>query len=489
MAVHTIKKDIKLRPPIVVVVGHVDHGKTTILDFIRKTSVVASEAGGITQSIGAYEVEHNGKKITFIDTPGHEAFCAMRAHGAKIADIAILVIAANEGIKAQTTEAINVLKKTQTPFVIAITKIDIPSADVEKVKNELLSSGILLEGSGGDISWQIVSGKTGEGIDELLGLVILTGEVIGLSYDPKARATGFILETKKDSRRGIIVSGILKDGTLKQGDEIVTQTVAGKIKILENFRGERAKELIPSAPVVMCGFEEPPRTGEQFWAGDVNIEVVGLMGDNKDHQLPSDKKIEELEEAEKGTLKKGIKAVLKADTHGSLEALKQVLGDKVVATESSVGEVSDNDIKYARSTNSIIVGFKVGVNKTEQRLAEAQDVKIITSDIIYKLFEAIETLEKTEKSEFKGGTVNILAIFNVGASKQTVGGKIVEGAVRTGDMMSIERNGEVIGRGKVKSLHENKEKVKEVIAEKEAGLVLETDIKIGKSDLLKVILQ
>src|SRR3989344_4757419 len=261
------------RPPVVAIVGHVDHGKTTLLDYIRKTRLAAKEAGGITQSIGAYEVEHpstssgQAHKITFIDTPGHEAFSLMRARGAAAADLAILVVAADEGIKPQTTEAIGILKSTETPFIVALTKIDKPNANIDKVMRELQSAEVLLEGYGGNVSWHGVSGVSGEGVNELLDLIVLTGEVAGLTFDPKAKARGFVIESRKENRRGIIAHLVLKDGVLKAGEDISTPSASGKIKILEDFRGRRAKELWPSAPALVVGFEKLPRAGEEFTAG------------------------------------------------------------------------------------------------------------------------------------------------------------------------------------------------------------------------------
>ena len=236
------------RPPIVVVVGNVDHGKTSLLDYIRKTNVVSKEAGGITQSTGGYEIEHNGKKITFIDTPGHEAFSKMRERGAKVADIAILVVAGDDGFKPQTTEALDILKATETPFLVAITKADKPGFNLEKVKADLMTNGIFLEGHGGDTSWQAVSSKDGQGVNELLDLILLMGEVLDLQYDPEAPATGFVLESLKDMKKGVVAYLILKNGTLKEGDEIATPSARGKIKTLDNFLGERTKSLVPSAP-------------------------------------------------------------------------------------------------------------------------------------------------------------------------------------------------------------------------------------------------
>jgi len=476
------------RPPVVAVVGHVDHGKTTLLDFIRKSNVVAGEVGGITQAIGAYEIEHEGKKITFIDTPGHSAFSAMRARGTNIADIGVLVVSAEEGVKPQTKEAIEVLVKSETPYVVAITKIDVPNADVEKIKGELLSENVLLEGLGGDVSWQAVSGKTGEGVDELLGLIALLGEVSGLSENPKEDTSGFILESKKDKGRGNVAFAILKNGTLRQGDDIVTQTVSGKVKILENFLGERTKELNPSAPAVIGGFEELPQAGEEFWAGKVNLEVMGVSGEGMEDVSEVVGIVSEALDESGETEGEGekLKAVLKADTAGTLEALKAVLQDKVAITMFAVGEVLDSDVQFAKSTGSVILGFNVSVGKPAERLAEVHGIKIVTSNIIYKLIEAAESLEQTRKDEETGGRLEVLKVFSGTQNKQTIGGKVVEGKLKSGARFEIVRAEEVVGKGKIVNLQQDKQDTKELTTGTEGGLVVAAEAKIEGGDQIVV---
>ena len=315
------------RPPIVAVMGHVDHGKTSLLDYIRKTNKAEREAGGITQSIGAYEIDvphanqpkSASRKITFIDTPGHEAFSKMRARGATVADFAILVVAADESIKPQTRESIKILKDTSTPYVVAITKIDRNNADIERVKNDLMSEEVLLEGAGGNVSWQGVSVKTGEGVKELLETILLLSEVEALQYNPLAAARGFVLESHKDSRRGVVASVIIREGVLKEGDKIATYSASGQARFLENFLGKRAKSLAPSSPASIVGFETIPKAGEEFWVGEAE---AGARADTsaKSH-----------EEKETGRLK----VVLKAEMSGSLEALKQLIEPMAQIVEMS----------------------------------------------------------------------------------------------------------------------------------------------------------
>ena len=481
----TAKKEnptlLKPRPPVVAVVGHVDHGKTTLLDFIRKANIAGGEAGGITQSIGAYEIEREGKKITFIDTPGHEAFSMMRTHGATVADLAVLVVSATEGVKPQTEEAIKTLKDTNTPLVVAVTKMDMPSADIEKVKRELLSAGIALEGAGGDVSWQSVSGKTGEGVEDLLSLITLVGDVAGLTFDPSAHANGFILEAEKDSRRGIIAHIVLKNGVLKRGDEIVTKSASGKVKIMEDFMGKPITEISPSSPATVGSFDSLPRSGDEFWADKVRIEVVGMVGDETSRELAETLNIE------KGAEDKiRPNALLKADSGGSLEALKQVLRKIVEPKDASVGDITDNDVQFAKSTGSVIIGFRVKVGDAAKRLADVHKIKIVTSDIIYKLEEELESLDLAETKFVKGGTLEVLAIFSGTQSKQTVGGKVIEGKLGQNAPVKIIRGEDEIGKGRIKSLEQGKKDVSEVPSGNECGLVVATEVKIEIGDKVKI---
>ena len=468
------EKNLQPRPPVVAVVGHVDHGKTTLLDYIRKTNVAGKEAGGITQSVGAYEVEHSGKKFTFIDTPGHEAFSMMRARGAAAADLAILVVAADEGVKPQTTEAIGILKKTETPFIVALTKIDSPNANIDKVKNELQGAGVLLEGYGGNVSWHGVSGVSGEGVDELLDLIVLAGEVAGLTFDPEAEARGFIIESRKENRRGIIAHLVLKDGVLREGKVIHTPSASGKIKILEDFLGRRVKELRPSAPALVVGFEKIPRAGEEFTTGGARVSQIETKPTSKPREATL-------------TDEPRIRVILKADTTGSLEAIEALLKNLVEIGEASVGEIGDSDVKFAKSTKSVIVGFKVEAGKSAVRLADAQQVSIITSDIIYKLVDTVSEMLKAGEKEKIKASLEILAVFSTARSKKTVGGKVLEGVFKIGNIIEIERSTEVVGKGKVTNLQRDKEKTREVSEGSECGLVVESTTNIEVGDILRVI--
>lgn len=490
---------VKTRPPIVVVVGHVDHGKTALLDYVRKTNVVAREAGGITQSIGAYEIIHpstssgQARKITFIDTPGHEAFSRMRATGAEVADLAVLVIAADEGVKQQTKEAIKTLNETKTPFVVALNKVDKQDADLEKTKNELTSTGVFLEGYGGQTSYQAISAKTGQGVNELLDLVILVADVEHLTYDPAHPASGYILEAKLDSRRGFETIAILKDGTLRSGDFVATKTAKGKIKILENFRGERAERLEPSAPARIIGLENLPRVGEIFFAGESEQAIRDALG--AAHDQPSSTK----QAKERGTPPKGapegekrLRLLLKATDAGSLEALATVIknlgaGTEPVVLQESVGDINDSDVKTGIAGQAAIIGFRTKVNQAAKKLAEVHGVRIVTSDIIYDLVKAIEELLKGPAKGAIQGELEILAVFNQKKlEKQVVGGRVMQGILKNKAEVEIRRGEEIIGKGRLLNLQQQKKDAATVEEGKEAGLLVNSQTPIQVGDRLLV---
>ena len=481
MSVNTEPKPTP-RPPIVVVMGHVDHGKTTLIDYIRKTNVAESEAGNITQSIGAYEIEHGGRKITFIDTPGHEAFTKMRSRGANVADLAVLVVSATEGSKPQTLETIKILKETETPFVVAINKIDDPSADVNRVKNQLTEAGVLLEGYGGSTSYQPVSAKTGEGINELLDLIALVADVEELIFSPAAPSSGFILEAKIDPRRGQEVSVVIKNGTLRQGDEISTASAKGKIKILEDFKGESAKELFPSAPALIIGFEKLPIIGEEFHVGTDKV------------QLPTPNVQRPISGGASLSDESSVKIMLRASDAGSLEALSAIVKTlksekKIHLLSESVGDIADNDVKNAIASDAIIVGFKNKVAKQARNLAEINKIKIITSDVIYTLVKSVEEILAKPVAVAVTGRLEILAIFNQQKlAKQLVGGKVLEGVMKNRANFEIHRiNPEtnelhLVGHGKILSLESNKIEAQQVEAGKECGFIVNSGQAIQKGD-------
>ncbi len=468
------------RPPIIVVMGHVDHGKTTLLDFIRKSNVAAKEAGSITQSTGAYEVIHNGEKITFIDTPGHEAFFKMRKRGAHIADIAILVVAATDSVQNQTKEAIKVLRESETPFVVAINKIDKASQqNIEAVKQELMKEGVLLEGYGGSISWQGISAKIGDGINELLDTLLLTAEVEGLEYDPSAPASGYVLESRLDNRRGIIVHIILKNGTLRVGDYIKVGDVTGKVKTLGNFLGENVKELTPSSPASIFGFESLPQSGEEFVCGKDEFKAQALYAKTKLDFL--------------GTVEgvNSINLILKGDVSGSLEVLSSILralprseSCYLNIIEESVGDITDGDVKSAIAHKSAIVAFRSKSTKAAASLADAQNVNIIQSEIIYDLVKVLEEMLRAGTAKKVLGDLEILALFGKKGKNLITGGKVVTGEIRNNSTLEIERDKKIIGKGKIINLQSQKVDATIVPAGSECGLLLETDVLLKVSDHL-----
>ncbi|MGB9609094.1 MAG: translation initiation factor IF-2, partial [Minisyncoccia bacterium] len=453
------KNNLIERPPIVAVLGHVDHGKTSLLDYIRKTNVVSREAGGITQSIGAYEITHNNKKITFIDTPGHEAFIQMRSRGAQVADLAILVVAADDGVKPQTEESIKILNETNTQFIVAITKIDKPNANLEKTKNDLMAAGVLLEGYGGKISWQAVSSKTGEGINELLDLILLTAELEELKYNPNEIGSGVILETHHDSKRGITVTVIIKNGKVKRGDPISTPTSFGKIKILEDFQGKAVNELFPSSPARIIGFENLPKIGEEFVCQIQNIVKNEDKDKNKENQNLNDFK----------NSQKSLNLILKARDFGSLEALSQIIKNlqtniPIKIVNESIGDIFDGDAKLAEATNSKIVAFNSKIQKSAENLIRSKNIEVISSEIIYELIQAIEAKIKEIENPPAVGILEVLAVFNnKNLDKQIIGGKVIFKIFKNKSKFEIERNNEIIGTGFVINLQSNKKDVNEVL--------------------------
>ena len=487
-----IATKLQPRPPVVVVMGHVDHGKTTLLDYIRKANVAGREAGGITQAVGAYEILHNGRKMTFIDTPGHEAFSAMRSRGAQVADLAILVVAADESIRPQTKEAIKILEESKTPFIVALNKIDkVAGGNIEKVKGDLAAAGVLLEGYGGQVSYHGVSAKTGEGVDDLLDLILLAADVENLTYDPTALATGFVLEARCDPRRGIEASVIIKNGILKRGDTIATPTSNGKVKILENFLEKTVDQLEPSAPAIVIGFESLPKVGELF--------TVGAL----DPARPA----RAIERQVSGVTPKNIHTlnlILKASDAGSLEALSVVLrgleksdaakgGQEIHIVDEGVGDITDGDVRHALATNATIIGFKNRVEKGARTLGDAQTATIITSNIVYDLARAVEEFLTGARGPAASGELEVLAVFNQEKpEKQLVGGRVAAGSFRpktTCEIMrrpSAEAPAKSVGAGRIIELREKKSEIESAAAGKEIGLLISAPVLILVGDTLVI---
>jgi translation initiation factor IF-2 len=491
-----VKAQVKTRPPIVVVMGHVDHGKTTLLDYIRKANIAAREAGGITQATAAYEITRGDRKITFIDTPGHEAFTAMRSRGAQVADLAILVVAADEGVKPQTKEAIKIIEEAKTPFIVAINKVDKTGGNVDKARNDLMTAGVLLEGYGGQISYCAVSAKTGEGVDGLLDLILLAADVEDLTYDASMPASGFVLEAKRDSKRGIEATVIVKNGTLSRGDAVHTRTASGNVKILEDFLGKAALELEPSAPAVIIGFEKIPKVGEEFVVGELMKGAVQGAAGSSLASVASGavvKAVNQIAKSKPNTLN----LILKAGDSGSLEALSVVLrgidqkgGKEVNIVEEGVGDITDGDIRHAIATKATIIGFKNHVEKGAKVLADAQTVTVITSEIVYDLVTAVEEYFSGARGPAAAGELEVLALFNQEKpQKQLVGGRVTNGTFRPKTSFDIVRGvvgSAPVGHGKILSLRETKSEIFQAEKGNEIGVLLDAQAIVQVGDKLVI---
>jgi len=487
-------KNLVPRPPVVVVLGHIDHGKTTLLDFVRKTKVAEKESGGITQHVGAYEIEHPsatsgqaGKKITFIDTPGHEAFSQIRSRGAKAADIAILVIDATEGVKPQTKEAILHIKKAGIPLIVAINKMDKPGADPKKAARELIKDDILIESMGGKIPAVEVSAKTGQGVHDLLELILLVAEMENLKTDISKPAKGVVIECCLTSQRGTMATLILNEGKLKPGQIIGTSSAYGKIKILENFRGEQLSEASPSQPVLVLGFEKVPKVGEEF-------KIFSGVEEAKANIKTKERGGPEVINVEKG--QKVLNLILKADVLGSLEAIEDVLKnlpqEKVILRilKGDVGEITETDVKLASQAKAKVLGFRVKANPVAEALAEREKIRIMKFDMIYDLVEGVrkymEKLFEPETVRTDLGKIKTLIVFLTDKNRQIVGGKVIEGHVKKGTSVEVIRSGEIKGKGRMINLQRNKKDIETAPKGEEVGILYEGNEKIEKDDLLVI---
>jgi len=473
------------KQPVVVLVGHIDHGKSSILESIRDFKITEKEVGGITQHIGAYEVEQDGKKITFIDTPGHEAFSAMRARGAKVADIAILVVAADEGVKPQTREAILHIKKAQIPMIVAINKMDKPQADPERVRDALAKEDVLVEERGGKIPSVEVSAKTGKGISELLDLVLLIAEMEDLKADISKKGEGVIIESYLDSKRGPIATLLIENGILKEGDVIGTASTFGKIKRMEDFQGKKIEKARPGQPVLVLGFEKVPIIGERFTT------FSDLKEAKEKIQV---KKIEPAPVISVESDQKVLNIILKTDVLGSIEPIEEVLKslpqDKIFLRilKKEAGNVNLSDIKLAETGKAVILGFRVKTPSAILEVAQRKKIKILNFDLIYDLVEGVRNymakILTPEVVRIDLGKLKTLIIFRTEKKRQIVGARVLEGEIKKGVKLEVFREDEKVGEGKVINLQKEKKDIEKGTKGDEVGILYEGNVKIQENDLL-----
>jgi translation initiation factor IF-2 len=485
-------KNLKQRPPIVTVLGHVDHGKTTLLDTLKKTKLAEKEAGGITQHISSYQVKEADRLITFIDTPGHEAFQAMRERGASVADITVLVVAADDGVKPQTEEVIKFLLEKKIPTVVAINKIDKPDANVNRVKQELAEHGLLLEGFGGDIPVNEISAKNNTGLEKLLETILLLADVNELTADYDREALGIVLEARKDSQKGALANIIIKTGTLRVGQDILIGNISGRVRKIEDYSGNPIPKAPPSMPITIYGLPEVPKSNEilQVLDGKQKKRIKLTNAETPTKDLDSTTIISDIN----ASLINKYPIILKADTQGSLEAIEQVLqtikSDEIVLKiiQKGVGPITEKDIQTAQSGKAVLYGFNIFPTQSALQLAEKVTASIKTFSIIYELIEDVKTeMSNRLEPEIKRmdlGRLKVLAIFKNMKKSMIVGGKVMNGKIIKGEFMEILREKQPIGSGKLVQLQHNKEDVTEVKENFECGLTLEGSTKIEVGDVL-----
>lgn len=494
------------RPPVVAIMGHVDHGKTTLLDYIRKTKVVASESGGITQHIGAYQVDWRNKaketrKITFLDTPGHAAFATMRAHGATITDIIILVVAADDGVMPQTEEVLDHAKAANVPIVVAVNKIDLPNADIEKVKREMADKGVLPEEWSGDTPFVNISAKTGQGVDDLLDVVLLVSEMKTIVANPAAKAVGVVVEANKQTGRGAIATILIQNGTLHVGESIALGENYGKVRFMENEWGKRIEEAGPSTPAVVAGLSGVPKAGESvavFESMEEAREAAITFARHSDIKTVASLKTKGMaalaQKVESGKLKE-LNVILKSDVDGSIDAIKKIFHD--LATEEvaikivreGVGEISESDVLLAQTTNAMLIGFRVNLQAHLRKLAEQNQIAVSLYDVIYNLEDdlrkALSGLLPNEVVEIITGRAKVLKIFRADKHDKIVGIRVEEGKFENGNTIHVLRKKDIVGEGTINTLKREKSELREALSGTEAGLGLPGYVDIAEDDIVE----
>ena len=490
------------RPPVVVIMGHIDHGKSTLLDYIRKTNIVEGELGGITQHISAYEVIHSPlnseqeKKITFIDTPGHESFSKMRERGAQIADIAVLIVSAEDGVQPQTIEAWKTITANKIPCIVAINKIDKTNANIQKTKTELAENEIYLENYGGKIPFVEISAKNGTGVDDLLSLINILAEMENFKGDKDENASGLVIETNLDSKRGIQATLIIKNGSLRKGMIVVVEDSVCSTNIMENFLGKIINEAAFSSPIRLIGFDKMPRIGAEFKSFKTKKEVEKYIREfDFSRSDLGDSKRSDLFPPEDGT-KKIIPIILKADIAGSIEAIEKEINKirnenaefKIV--QKGVGPISESDIKtISGGENILVIGFNVKIDKSAVELADKRGITISFFDIIYKMTEWLEVEMEKRRPKIETiettGSSKVLKVFSHTKERQIVGGRVLKGRIVLDKIVKIMRRDFEIGRGRIVNLEKAKMKVKEVEEGTEFGMMIESKTEIVEGDVIE----
>lgn len=487
------EQDLKTRPPIVAVMGHVDHGKTTLLDAIRQANVVSSESGGITQHIGAYQVKHAGKLITFLDTPGHEAFSEMRARGANVTDIIVLVVAADDGVRPQTIEVINRAKFSDVPIIVAINKVDKENANPMRVKQELAGLGVVTEDWGGKTIAVEVSAKQRQGIENLLDMILLSAEVENFQANPSGRTVGTVIESHTESGKGPVATVIIQNGTLEVGHVIVAGGAHGRVKSLEDEYGKKVKAATPSTPVEIAGFSIAPQAGDIVQKLDSIEEAKEIanfaLRQQRSHTLRSKTQLQG------DATSKSLNLIIKADVAGSLEAIEQSLAklknDEVTLNiiSQGVGEVNESDVLLASSSKAAIVAFRSKTNPKAINLAKQKQVAVDSYEVIYELLEditsAVVKLFTPEYEHTTFGKAQVLAIFRTEKDQMIIGGKVTSGEVRKNKRVAIWRGEQEIGRAEILELQESKVATKEVASGREFGMKLKTSVRVQTGDVLE----
>ena len=490
-------EDLKNRPPIITVMGHVDHGKTSVLDVIRSTNVVSGEFGGITQHIGAYQINKNNKKITFIDTPGHAAFTEMRARGSKLTDIVVLVVAANDGVMPQTVESIKHAKAAKVPIVVAINKCDLPDADPQKIKNQLLEHELIAEDLSGDTIMVEISTKTKKNIDKLLELILLQAELLDLKCDFNSNSNGVVLESKIDIGRGPIANIIVTSGNLKKGDYFVCGTKWGKVRAIINDIGKQIEEALPSTPVEVLGINGAAKSGDDFLVLDSEKEAKSLSEARVEETKTSKNPLVMFtqESAFKDNKSEDLNIIVKSDVHGSSEAIKSAI-DQIKHNEiktkiilSDVGMVTETDVNLAKASNAILIAFNVKPSKEAKKIAEQNQVKISSFNVIYELIDFVKNqmsgLLSPDIQEKVIGSAEILEIFKVSKVGKVAGSKVIDGEILQDALARIIRDGTIIYNGKISTIFREKNQAKQVSAGLECGISFKDFNDFQKKDIIE----